>query len=70
MDVVLKVLFSGYDLAMLSLADHSILTHGRFGLWGALLTNRTGEVLLPKGYDTTTENIRIRRANIPNFMYF
>ena len=59
----------GFDLALLSLADHSIMTHGTFGLWGALLSKMTGEVVLPKGYEITTENIRIKSANITNFIY-
>ena len=38
----------GNDLAMLSLADHSILSYGTFGIWGALLRKKDGEVVLPK----------------------
>ena len=37
----------GIDLAMLSLADHSILSYGTFGIWGALLA-KGGEVVVPK----------------------
>ena len=33
---------------MLSLADHSILSYGTFGIWGALLRKEDGEVVLPK----------------------
>ena len=33
---------------MLSLADHSILSYGTFGIWGALLRKKDGEVVLPK----------------------
>ena len=32
---------------MLSLADHSILSYGTFGIWGALLA-KGGEVVVPK----------------------
>ena len=35
-------------MALLSLADHSILSSGTFGMWGAFLANRlqTGETVL------------------------
>jgi hypothetical protein len=33
----LSVLISGIDLALLSQANHSIMTYGTFGMWGALL---------------------------------
>ena len=33
---------------MLSLADHSILSYGTFGIWGALLRKKDGEVVLPQ----------------------
>ena len=38
----------GNDLATLSLSDHSILSYGTFGIWGALLRKKDGEVVLPK----------------------
>ena len=41
------ILLIGIDLAMLSLADHSILSYGTFGIWGALLA-KGGEVVVPK----------------------
>ena len=35
-------------MALLSLADHSILSSGTFGMWGAFLANRlqTGEAIM------------------------
>ena len=36
------------DLAIISLTNHSILTHGTFGFWGAYLSN--GDVIQPKGF--------------------
>jgi hypothetical protein len=33
----LTFFFSGIDLALLAQANHSILTYGTFGMWGALL---------------------------------
>ena len=40
-------------MALLSLADHSILSYGTFGIWGALLANRGGEVVVPKMLNKT-----------------
>lgn len=37
----------GIDMAILSLAHHSILSYGTFGMWGALLANN-GETIIPK----------------------
>ena len=34
-------------MALLSLADHSIISHGTFGMWGALLANN-GEIIMSK----------------------
>ena len=33
---------------MLSLADHTILSYGTFGIWGALLRKKDGEVVVPR----------------------
>lgn len=37
---------TGIDFALLSLADHSIMTYGTFGLWAALFAG--GEVTMPR----------------------
>ena len=39
-------------MALLSLSDHSILSYGTFGLWGALLANRlkTGETIMANDF--------------------
>ncbi len=39
---------TGIDLALLSLGNHSILTYGTFGMWGALLAG--GETVLPSSH--------------------
>ncbi len=39
---------TGIDLALLSLGNHSILTYGTFGMWGALLAD--GETVLPSSH--------------------
>ena len=48
--IVLKIL--AIDMALLSLSDHSILSYGTFGLWGALLANRlkSGETVMAKDF--------------------
>ena len=48
----------GTDLALLTLADHSILSYGTFGMWGAMLANG-GEVSMPTGYSTHRINKEI-----------
>ena len=53
--------FTGMDLALLTHADHSILSYGTFGLWGALLAN-DGEVCMPTGYSSHRINFEIDMA--------
>ena len=57
-------------MALLSFADHSILSYGTFGMWGAFLAGK-GETLLPSdlrkigaGRQFATET-----AEIPNWTY-
>ena len=38
----------GVDLAVLSLAQHTIMDYGTFGLWAGLLAG--GAILAPRGY--------------------
>ena len=59
--IISKYYLLGTDLALLTLADHSILSYGTFGMWGALLANG-GEVALPTGYDTHRINKEINWA--------
>ena len=46
------------DLALLARADHSIVSYGTFGMWGALLAN-DGEVCMPSGYSSHRINAEI-----------
>jgi galactoside 2-L-fucosyltransferase 1/2 len=57
---------AGVDLALLSLADHSILTYGTFGMWGALLAG--GDVIMPDKYSVTKEQAEIAAANLEGWM--
>jgi hypothetical protein len=34
---IIVLIFSGLDLALLSQANHSIMTYGTFGMWGTML---------------------------------
>ena len=38
----------GVDLALLSLANHTVMDYGTFGLWGGLLAG--GDIIAPTGY--------------------
>ena len=55
----------GIDLALLSLGNHTILTYGTFGMWGALLAG--GEAILPSSHTRTKEHKEIAAANIPGW---
>ena len=46
------------DLALLAQADHSILSYGTFGVWGALLA-KDGEVCMAAGYSSHRINQEI-----------
>ena len=54
------------DLALLSLADHSILTYGTYGMWGALLA-KGGETLMSKEFMKTDIGSQIAAANLTNW---
>ena len=51
-------------MALLSLSDHSILSYGSFGVWGALLANRleTGETIMSNNFTNTDVGERVRIA--------
>ena len=55
-------------MALLSLADHSILSYGTFGMWGALLAGY-GDVTLPKDIVKTDVGTAMRRAKIPTWTF-
>ncbi len=56
---------TGNDLATLAACNHTILTYGTFGIWGALLAGCSPdhEVIFPAGCEKTTEIKQIQRAN-------
>ena len=59
-------------MAILSLADHSILSYGTFGMWGALLANN-GETVIPKIALNSTVGRKINKAvekhNLTNWKF-
>ena len=55
-------------MALLSLSDHSIITYGTFGMWGALLAGR-GETLLPTDITETDVGMAILRAKLHNWTF-
>ncbi len=57
---------SGNDLATMAACNHTILTYGTFGMWGALLAgyNPGHDVLIPAGYKDTLEVERILKAHL------
>ncbi|KAF0292284.1 Galactoside 2-alpha-L-fucosyltransferase 1 [Amphibalanus amphitrite] len=57
-------LHPGGDLAMLTACNHSIITHGTFGFWGAYLGG--GEVIKPTGYGRKKTGVEgnVRRAGL------
>ena len=62
-------------MALLSLSDHSILSYGTFGLWGALLGNRlqNGETIMDKEFQKTDVGekvqVAVEKHNIQNWIF-
>lgn len=48
-------------MALLSLADHSIISYGTFGMWGALLAGR-GETVMSQEFLKTDVGAQIKVA--------
>ena len=55
----------GTDLAVMSLADSAIFTHGTYGYFGIFLTKPKQEVLYPTNYQA---NIPMANAKLPNWL--
>ena len=64
----MNLLFLGVDLALLSLADHSIISYGSFAMWGAFFANK-GEVVMPMDHVNTDVGNRIKMANISGWKF-
>jgi len=48
-------------MALLSLADHSIISYGTFGMWGSLLANK-GETIMSKDFIKTDVGAQMKKA--------
>ena len=57
----------GVDLALLTMANHSILSHGTFGMWGALMAG--GETVMPLSHIETKEYQEIDKAQLPGWIF-
>lgn len=58
---------SGIDLMTLSLANHTILTYGTYGQWGAFFAG--GESVRPKSHLDTKESKDVLLADIPGWSF-
>ena len=59
-------------MALLSLSDHSIISYGTFGMWGALLRNQ-GETIMSKDFIITDIGMKVNEAmkkyNVTNWTF-
>ena len=45
----------GFDLCVLASSDHTLITYGSFGMWGAILSR--GDVIAAKGTNNQTYSV-------------
>ena len=65
---IIFLYFSVFDLALLSQADHAIMTYGTFALWGTLLSG-DGLFLLPKSHKRGDVSLDIENAKMDRFIF-
>ena len=58
--------YKGFDLCVLGSSDHTVITYGTFGLWGALLSR--GDTMAAKG--TNKEQYSWVQTLIYYYYYF
>ena len=51
----------------MSQANHSIMSYGTFGLWGALLAG--GEVIVPESHKSEGTMVYIQKSGLSNFKF-
>ena len=74
-------IFTGIDLALLSMCDHVIVSHGTYGIWAAFLASSKNTHIMAQilsDEKSTTEEqskevmeeiIVIKQANLSNFIF-
>jgi hypothetical protein len=59
--------FSGIDLALLSCANHSIMTYGTFGMWGAIMAGV--QATLPATHKKSKESQETLAGNLKGWIF-
>ena len=59
---------TGTDLALLSMCDHMIISHGTYGMWGSLLGSN-GETICPKDFAKTDVGKEVKSAHLSNWIF-
>ena len=63
----------GVDLAILSVCDHVIMTHGTFGLWSTFLSSIENQHIIAHDYikaDADIEEVQaVKNANFTHFIF-
>jgi len=57
----------GIDMLTLSLTNHTILTYGTYGQWGAFFSG--GQAVWPKSHEDTNELKEVTKAEIPGWTF-
>ena len=72
----IKKLFSAIDLALLSMCDHIIISHGTFGLWAAFLASSKNTHIMAQitsdkedSSEVIEEIAIVKQANVSNFIF-
>lgn len=63
-----ELFVAGIDLALLSLANHSIISYGTFAAWGAFLSG--GLITMPLSHSKSEETaLLIKKADLTNVIF-
>ena len=57
----------GNDLCLLSMVNHSIMSYGSYGMWGALLAG--GKTVMPEHFKEVKESKEIIIAALPGWVF-
>ena len=68
-----KIESTGIDLAILSICDHIIVTHGTFGIWSTFLSSDHNTHIVAHSYvkdqPDIEEVLALKNANFTNYIY-